>query len=163
RKGLETARLRTRRSVRHLVLANGISTASDPDVLASCDLACPRQGALDPVVHEVKSGTARALPRLTDLMREDEHPRGERCLLRPGWFAVAEHPLTHDADPGPIKGLLGDLVVSTRLPAFPQVEVLAEEPLGEDPCLEIEPATHPVLVARVLCVLEVHPIGGDKA
>src|SRR5205814_2995159 len=112
------------------------------DVAVAGGLAGLEQRALDAVVHEVKGGAGRPLPRVTFGVGDDEHRGMERRLLRPGQLAAVEHALAHDAGAGALVRRSRDLVVESFLAAFAELEVLAEPALWHQPGLELRPHRH---------------------
>jgi hypothetical protein len=79
-------------------------------------------------------------------VRHDEDRRVERRLLRPRLLAGVEHALAHHARTGALERLPHDVVVASFLAALAELQVLPEEPLREDPLLQI----HPLLPHQVL-------------
>ena len=101
---------------------------------------------LDAVVDEVEGRPARPLPGVTPLVGHDEDRRVERRLLRPHLLACVEHALAHHACAGAPERRARDVVVEPFLAALAEPQVLPEEPLREDPRLQL----HPLLPHQLL-------------
>ena len=75
-----------------------------------------------------------AAPRVTLLVRHDEHRRVERRLLRPRMLAGVEHSLAHHARAGALERLPDDVVVAPLFAALAELQVLPKEPLRNIHC-----------------------------
>src|SRR5262245_14802411 len=95
-------------------------------------------------------------PRLAHLRGQHEHRRVERRFLGPHPFAEVEQALAHDADAGAPERVLDDLMVGAGLAVLAELQILPEESRRQNPAVELAPLGTPILVARVVGVLQVH-------
>ena len=139
-----TARSRTRRP--GLVFTYSKIVAPPPAIRTSRDaggLAGLVERGLDAVVDEVEGGPAPPLPGITFRVGHDEDRCVERRLLRPRLLAGVEQALAHHARPGAIERLPQDVVVAPLVTASTELQVLPEEPLRENPLLQLPPLAAP--------------------
>src|SRR5205085_11036532 len=94
---------------------------------------------LDAIVDTVAGRPTRPLPGPTLLVRHGEDRRVERRLLRPRLLTGVEHALAHHARAGALERLPRDVIVAPFLAALAELQVLPEEPLREDPLLQLHP------------------------
>lgn len=103
------------------VLEDCVGSSGNSDIPSPGNLAGPHQGALDPIVDEVKRGPAWALPGAANLVGQHEDGRVEGRFFGPEPFPALEHPLAHDARAGAVEDLLQDPIVLARLAPLRQV------------------------------------------
>src|SRR5690606_964453 len=140
------------------VLLDDVCSTRDTNVPAAC--CAPRQleRALGSLRDEVERSPTGTRPWFTCVMGEHVDRCVERRLFWPGPLALLEHPHAHDVGADPLAGAADEIVDRARLSSRPEVEVVSEVLLVEDPRHQGTPLGPPVLELGRVPVLEAHPL-----
>jgi hypothetical protein len=141
------------------ILLDRIGTSRYVDISISGNLSRSAKCALDAIIDEVERRAAGALPGLAHLIGQNKDGGMKRGLLGPEALAATEHPLSHDADAGALKGCFQHAVLMPYFAACAEVEILTEELLLRNPMHEFIP----LFVVRVVSMGQVHPFWGNEA
>src|SRR5690348_8642363 len=108
------------------VLLDHVRSARDTNITTASGFPSELQGALRPVIDEIKGRPAWACPRFPFLMRENIRRCVKRSLLRPRGLALVEHSLAQNVGTTALHGAANQLIDRARLSAWSELEVLAE-------------------------------------
>src|SRR5581483_8067234 len=126
-----------------------IRSPRDANIATACRFPSQRQGALRPLIDEVKGRSAGAHPGLALLMGQNVYRCVKRRLLRPGDLALVEHSLAHDVGADALRGAANQVIDRTGLSPWSELQVVAEVLLIDEPGHQRTPLRAPVLVLRL--------------
>src|SRR5262249_13885894 len=127
------------------VLLDHIRSARDANITTACGFSSQLERTLRPVVDDVKGRPTGAHPGFAFLIGKTVHRGGNRGLLRPGALALVEHSLAHDVGADALRGAANEVIDRAGVSPGPELEVLAEVALIDDPAHKRAPLGAPVL------------------